>query len=307
MDTPSETPKPVASTYRATVDAEPAAAGRIARALDEAEEPQALSVSYFDLGNGRFEVSALYEDAPTENVLTALISRAAEGDAVTPVTIEEMPNADWVTVSQGQRGPVRAGRFLVHGSHDRDTVPRNRFTIEIDADQAFGTAHHASTRGCLIALDELVKRGRPDLVLDLGTGTGVLAIAAALAFDRPVVATDSDPVAVAIAKDNARKAGVAQQVHALQAEGFAHGALCRLKPDLIFANILARPLYDLAPAMAKALQPGGLAVLSGLTWDQAPALAARYRTHGFVLEKRNILDGWATLILGRRNARVLCD
>jgi ribosomal protein L11 methyltransferase len=307
MDTSTETPKPAASTYQATVEAEPPAAGRIARALDEAEVPQALSVSYFDLGNGRFEISAHYAEAPALDVLTALIDKAADGGIVSPLRIDEVANANWVVVSQGQRPPVRAGRFLIHGSHDRDTAPRNRFTIEIDADRAFGTAHHASTRGCLLALDTLVKRGRPDLVLDLGTGTGVLAIAAARAFDRPVVATDTDPVAVAIAKDNARKAGVAQQIHALQAEGFAHGALRCLKPDLILANILARPLYDLAPAMAKALQPGGLAILSGLTPDQAPALAARYRTHGFVLEKRIILDGWATLILGRRSARVLCD
>jgi ribosomal protein L11 methyltransferase len=307
MDTSSETPKPAASTYQATVEAEPPAAGRIARALDEAEAPQALSVSYFDLGNGRFEISAHYAEAPSPDVLTALIDKAADSDAVTPLSIKEIPNANWVVVSQGQRGPVRAGRFLIHGRHDRDKVRRNRFAIEIDADQAFGTAHHASTRGGLMALDALVKRGRPDLVLDLGTGTGILAIAAARAFDRPVVATDTDAIAVRIAKDNARKAGVAQQIHALQAEGFAHGMLSRLKPDLILANILARPLHDLAPGMARALQPGGLAILSGLTCDQAPALAARYRTHGFVVEKRIILDGWATLILGRRSARILCD
>src|SRR5690606_22468232 len=147
--------------------------------------------------------------------------------------------------------PVRAGRFLIHGSHDRDKITRNRFTIEIDADQAFGTAHHASTRGCLLALDDLAKRGRPDLVLDLGTGTGILAIAAARAFDRPVVATDNDPVAVAIAKDNARKAGLSQQIQAFVAEGLAHPTLRRLKPDLIVANILAAPLYGLAPAMAR--------------------------------------------------------
>jgi len=307
MDTSSETPKPAASTYQTTVEAERPAAGRIARALDEAEAPQALSVSYFDLGNGRFEISAHYAEAPPLDVLTALIDKAAAGEAVTPLSIEEIPNANWVVVSQGQREPVRAGRFLVHGSHDCGAVSRNRFAIEIDADQAFGTAHHASTRGCLMALDALVKRGRPNLVLDLGTGTGILAIAAARAFDRPVVATDTDPVAVRIAKDNAHKAGVAQQIHALQAEGFAHGALRRLKPDLILANILARPLYELAPGMARTLQPGGLAILSGLTCDQAPALAARYRTLGFVLEKRIILDGWATLILGRRSARILCD
>jgi len=294
-------------TYRATVEAAPDTAGRIAREFDETDEPPALSVSYFDLGNGRYEVSALYGEAPAESALTALIGRAADGDSVTPLRIEQVAEQDWVTVSQGQRGPVRAGRFVIHGSHDRDTIPRGRFAIEIDASNAFGTAHHASTRGCLLVLDELVKRGRPDLVLDLGTGSGVLAIAAARAFDRPVVATDNDPVAVAIAAENARKAGVAQQVLTLRAEGLAHKSLRRLRPDLILANILARPLYDLAPAMAKTLPPGGIAVLSGLTADQAKGLEARYCGHGFVLEKRIILDGWATLVLGRRSARVLCD
>lgn len=296
-----------ARTYRATVEAAPDTAGRIARELDETEDLTALSVSYFDLGNGQYEVSALYGEAPAEDVLSALIGRAAHGDAVTPLQIEVMPNQDWVTLSQGQRGPVRAGRFVIHGSHDRDSVPASRFAIEIDASNAFGTAHHASTRGCLLALDELAKRGRPDLVLDLGTGSGVLAIAAARAFDRPVVATDNDPVAVAIAADNARKAGVAQQVHAVQAEGFAHPALRRIKPDLILANILARPLSGMAPAMAKSLLPGGIAILSGLTEAQSRAIEARYCSHGFTIEKRIILDGWATLILGRRSARLLRD
>ena len=296
-----------ARTYRASVEAEQRAAEHIAQALDEAETPQALSVSYFDLGNARFEVSALYARRPDEAALSSVIGRAADGDAVTPLLIEEVRTQDWVTVSQGKRAPVYAGRFVVHGSHDRGTVGRGRFTIEIDADQAFGTAHHASTRGCLLMLDALAKHGRPDLVLDLGTGTGILAIAAALAFDRAVVATDNDPLAVRIAIGNARKAGVAQQVQALQAEGLAHPVLRRLSPDLVVANILAGPLYDLAPGLAQAVQPGGFIILSGLTAEQAPGIQARYRAHGFVLEKRIILDGWATLLLGRRSARILSD
>jgi ribosomal protein L11 methyltransferase len=293
--------------YQATVAADAASVEPIAQALEEAEEPAALSVSHFELGKGRYEVTALYGAAPEKNALDTLIGNAAGGNRVTQLRIAELANEDWVTVSQGQRGPVHAGRFIVHGSHDRAAMPRNRYVIEIDADQAFGTAHHATTRGCLLVLDELAKRGRPDLVLDLGTGTGILAIAAARAFDRPVVATDNDPLAVAIAQANARKAGVAHQVLALQAEGFAHPKLRRLKPDLILANILARPLYDLAPAMAQHLQPGGVAVLSGLAESQFPAIEARLCGHGFVLEKRIILDGWATLVLGRRSARVLRD
>ncbi len=303
----ADAPTQTISTYQATVEAEAAVAGRIARALDEAEEPAALSVSYFDLGKGRFEVSAHYAERPAQDALLSLIKRAAGGGSAGPVRIDEIAQADWVTVSQEKRAPVRAGRFVIHGSHDRGAIARTRFAIEIDADQAFGTAHHASTRGCLIALDMLAKRGRPDLVLDLGTGTGVLAIAAARAFDRPAVATDNDPVAVAIAAANARKACVGQQVHTILAEGFAHPVLRRLKPDLVFANILAKPLYQLAPAMAHSVQTGGYAVLSGLTADQAPALTARYATFGFVPEKRIVLDCWATLILGRRSASVLSD
>ncbi|MCB1443188.1 MAG: 50S ribosomal protein L11 methyltransferase [Methyloceanibacter sp.] len=301
------TESPPRSTYRVRLEAELPAAGRIANALDETAGPQALSVSYFDLGNGFFEVSALYAGRPDENTLQALVDRAADGDRVSPLLIGVLPDENWITVSQGQRRPVRAGRFLVHGSHDRDKIVRTRYTIEIDADQAFGTAHHATTRGCLIALDELAKWGRPDLILDVGTGTGVLAIAAALAFDRPAIATDNDPVAVRIAKENAAKAGVAQKVHVFVANGLSHPSLRRLRPDLVVANILARPLYDLAPAMARTVEPGGYVLLSGITGAQAQATAARYGSLGFSLEKRILLDGWAVLLLGRRKASVLFD
>lgn len=301
------TESPPRSTYRVRLEAELPAAGRIANALDETAGPQALSVSYFDLGNGFFEVSALYAGRPDENTLQALVDRAADGDRVSPLLIGVLPDENWITVSQGQRRPVRAGRFLVHGSHDRDKIVRTRYTIEIDADQAFGTAHHATTRGCLIALDELAKWSRPDLILDVGTGTGVLAIAAALAFDRPAIATDNDPVAVRIAKENAVKAGVAQKVHVFVANGLSHPSLRRLRPDLVVANILARPLYDLAPAMARTVEPGGYVLLSGITGAQAQATAARYGSLGFSLEKRILLDGWAVLLLGRRKASVLFD
>jgi ribosomal protein L11 methyltransferase len=304
---PSPAPAQDGAVYQATIKADAATGGRIARALDGAEEPAALAVGYFDLGDGRFEVSAQYAGAPSRDALTNLIEAAARGEACGPLSIDAVADEDWVTLSQEKRAPVRAGRFLIHGSHDRGAVPPGRHVIEIDASSAFGTAHHASTRGCLLALDALIKRRRPDLVLDLGTGTGVLAIAAARALDRPVVATDNDPLAVAIAAENARKAGVGQQVYTVVAEGFGHPALRRLKPDLILANILARPLSDLAPAMARALRPGGTAILSGLTDTQAKAIEARYRAHRFTAEKRIILDGWTTLVVKRRSARVLCD
>lgn len=295
------------SLYRAIVEAEPPGAMLIAQALDEAEDPHALAVSYFEIGNGHFEVSALYETEPDRTRLEALIDGAVEDGRISPIRIEPVPDANWVTISQGQRGPIRAGRFLIHGSHDRGRIARNRYTIEIDAEQAFGTAHHPTTLGCLLVLDGLAKWGRPNLVLDIGTGTGILAIAAALAFDRAVVATDNDPVAVSIAKKNAAKAGVSQSIHAFVTHGLSHPTLRRLAPDLIVANILARPLYELAPDMARTIVPGGYVLLSGITKSQAGATIARYGSLGFSLEKRIVLDGWATLLLGRCDASTLFD
>ena len=187
--------------YQVTLLVAAREAEAIASRLEQAIEPQALAVSLFDRGNGRFEVSALYAERPREKALIAALDGAAHGD----LSIEPLAAADWVTLSQGKRGPVHAGRFLVHGSHDRVRVPKRRLAIEIDAGQAFGTAHHASTRGCLLALDDLLKRERPRVILDVGTGTGILAIAAAKALQCPVLASDEDRLAAAIAADNARK------------------------------------------------------------------------------------------------------
>ena len=202
------------------------------------------------------------------------------------------------------RGPVRAGRFLVHGRHDRGNVPAGRFTLEIDAGLAFGTAHHATTRGCLIALDRLAKQEHPRSLLDIGTGTGILAIAAARALNANVVASDMDPIAVDVAADNARMNGVQSRVSVFEAKGLAHPALRRAKADLLFANILLRPLLDLAPAFSRALRPGGLCVLSGLLDRQARQVESRFRSLGFSLDSRILLDGWTTLLLRRGSGRL---
>ena len=213
--------------------------------------------------------------------------------------IEQLPAKNWVAEAESLRGPVRAGRFLVHGRHDRGKVPAGRFTLEIDAGLAFGTAHHATTRGCLIALDRLLKRGRPARVLDIGTGTGILAIAAAKALGGPVIASDMDPVAVAVAAENASRNGVRSRVLVVKAEGLAHPALRHAKADLLFANLLLRPLLELAPAFARALRPGGMCVLSGILDPQARQVEARFRALGFRLDSRILLDGWTTLLLRR--------
>ncbi|MBC8012697.1 MAG: 50S ribosomal protein L11 methyltransferase [Methyloceanibacter sp.] len=293
--------------HQATIEAQASPAERIARALEEALDPSPVAVGLFDRGEGRFEVFAHYAEPPRHDALLALIAQAACGDGIGPLRIEELPPADWVTLSQEKRGKVEAGRFLVHGSHDRGQLSRRRLAIEIDAGQAFGTAHHASTRGCLVALDDQLKRLRPRSVIDIGTGTGILAIAAAKALGRCVTASDSDPLAVAIAADNARKNGVKPLVRVLRAPGFAHSRLSRVQADLVLANLLERVLHDLAPLFAQRVAPGGTAILSGLTETQARGIEARYRAHGFAIEKRIILDGWATLVITRRSARSLRD
>ncbi|HEU0017484.1 MAG TPA: 50S ribosomal protein L11 methyltransferase [Methyloceanibacter sp.] len=290
-------------TYVATIEASAGSAEAIAAGLEAAESPAALAVALFECGHDRAEVSAHYADEPSRHLLTQLIEAAALDARLGALRIEPLPQKNWVAEAESLRGPVRARRFLVHGRHDRGKVPAGRYTLEIDAGLAFGTAHHATTRGCLIALDRLAKRERPRRVLDIGTGTGILAIAAAKALNANVVASDMDPIAVSVAGENARTNGVQSRVILIEAKGLAHPALRRAKADLLFANILLSPLLDLAPAFARALRPGGSCVLSGLLDRQARQVEARFRDLGFSLDSRILLEGWTTLLLRRRSTR----
>jgi ribosomal protein L11 methyltransferase len=294
-------------THQARIEVPEEAAMRLADALEAALDPSPIAVGLFERGHDRFEVFAHYEAAPRREALLTLIAEAAGGAGIGPLEIEALPPADWVSLSQGKRGKVAAGRFIVHGSHDRGQARHRLLAIEIDAGQAFGTAHHASTRGCLLALDDALKRRAPRQVVDIGTGTGVLAIAAAKALKRNVIASDNDKVAAATAADNARKNGVGSHLTVVTADGFGHPRLRRAKADLLFANLLERALYALAPQLRRHVEPGGVAVLSGLTETQARAIEARTRAHGFVLKKRIILEGWTTLVIARVNARRVPD
>jgi ribosomal protein L11 methyltransferase len=213
--------------------------------------------------------------------------------------------------------PVEAGRFVVHGAHDRARVRANRIGVEIEAALAFGTGHHGTTRGCLLALDRLVKARRRKryksvaptsprkpkrrtVVLDIGTGTGVLAIAAAKALRRPVVASDIDARAVTIARANARINRVGADVKVVHAAGVLTAPFRARAPyGLIFANILLDPLKALATPMARLVAANGQIVLSGLLTAQAGAALASYRARGLALVRRVPLEGWATLILVR--------
>ena len=293
--------------HQASIEANASQAERIALALEEAVDPAAVTVGLFDRGQGRFEIFAHYEEPPPREALLRLIAQSAGDSELGTLRIDVMPEADWVTLSQGKRGPVAAGRFLVHGSHDRGRLPPRLLAIEIDAGQAFGTAHHASTRGCLLALDDILKQRRPRVVVDIGTGTGILAIAATKALRQRVIASDNDPLAVRIAAENARMNGVGSLVSAFKARGFDHPRLRRRKANLVMANLLEGALHGLAPAIAKHVAPGGRAILSGLTEAQARTIEARTRSLGFAMEKRFILDGWTTLVIVRRNARATRD
>ena len=220
-----------------------------------------------------------------------------------PLTVETIADENWVVKVQSRLAPVAAGRFLIHGSHDA-TAPlvltRGRRALLIDAGEAFGTAHHATTRGCLIALDQLLKRGRLARILDIGTGAGTLALAAAAACPGAHIrASDIDPVAITVARANARRNRVGGRVEFIVAAGLDHPRLRGQCADLVFANILAGPLIRLAPAIAARVANGGALVLSGLLSSQAREVGNAYRARGLVPERRLDLDGWATLVLWR--------
>lgn len=211
---------------------------------------------------------------------------------------EQLDEEGWVERTLDALAPVRAGRFVVHGSHDRGCAAANEIAVEIDAGMAFGTGHHGTTAGCLDALTTVLKKRCFTNALDLGAGTGVLAIALAKAARIPVLASDIDPVADRIARENARLNGASAWVETLTAAGFSHRRFNERGPfDLVVANILARPLQALASDMAAHCKPGATVILSGLLPHQQARIVASYRLQGFSFEQALIRDGWLVLTL----------
>jgi ribosomal protein L11 methyltransferase len=266
-----------------------------------------VAVAAAEAGDGRWTISLDFHDPPNQTAVRAVVALVAGAETANALVFETIAARDWVEASLAGLTPVAAGRFLVHGAHDRGRVAANRIGIEIEAALAFGTGHHGTTHGCLMALDRIVKqrsihgRGR---VLDVGTGSGVLAIAAARALRVSVLASDNDPRAVRAARANARLNRAGTAVELIHATGLA---ACRFRTrapfDLVLANILLGPLKLLARPLARLVRPGGHVVLSGLLPADANAALAAYRAQGLALERRIALDGWATLVL-RRRARV---
>jgi ribosomal protein L11 methyltransferase len=278
------------------------------------------AISLVDKGRGRWQLAIHFAGTPGKEAMRSLIATAAGAAAAKQLRFSRCATKDWVAASLAGLMPIRAGRFLIHGAHDRAHVPPNRIGIEIEAALAFGTGHHGTTRGCLLALDSLCKglgkgrrrsaRTHPKAgakrplskrlqTLDLGTGSGVLAIAAARALRQPVLATDIDAEAVRIARANARLNRAGIMVEVLRADGLASHRLHGRTPfDLILANILLDPLKRLATPVAKLAGPGARVILSGLLSSQANALVAAY--HPLALDRRIDVEGWTTLVFARR-------
>jgi ribosomal protein L11 methyltransferase len=287
-------------TVVARLSTDAATAKKIDAALSERFDASEVATSAFEEPDGRWSLALHFRERPDEAALRALIASAAGADAAKGIVLETLAPTDWVRKSLESLTPVGAGRFVVHGAHDRARVPANRIGIEIEAALAFGTGHHGTTRGCLLALDGIVKGRRPRNILDVGTGTGVLAIAAVRTMRRPVLASDIDARSVRIARENAQLNRAGAYVEIVHQAGVGAGRFRRRAPfDLIFANILLEPLQRLATPLARLVAPNGRIVLSGLLLSQATPALASYRARGLVLVRRIRLEGWATLVLAR--------
>jgi len=275
--------------------ADEATATRVAMALEEALGEE-IPVSWSEATDG-WLVEATWpgREEPVASDIRK-VARAA-GVRARAIAIARLPETDWVARSLEGLPPVRVGRFVIHGEHDRDKVRANEIAIEIPAAQAFGTGHHGTTAACLAAIAALGSTRHFRRILDLGTGSGVLAIAMAKAWRSPVLATDIDPVADRIAAENTRRNGVASFVTTVTAPGFSHRLLRGARFDLIVANILAGPLAAMAPGLARRLEPGGYALLSGMLPTQRRQVVAAYRNQDLAFKRAIIRDGWLTLVL----------
>ena len=316
-------------------------AHRIADLITESFADEGVAVELWDAGGARWRVALHFRSAPDNDAVRKLVATVGGRDVAAALSFARIAPADWVRESLSGLKPVVAGRFIVHGAHDRARIPVNRIGIEIEAALAFGTGHHGTTRGCLLALDRLCKsmrtpkrtpsprkgrgghRGtrhqkdktpaplasvrRPPFrsgtwILDLGTGSGVLAIAAARTLRQRVLATDIDPAAVNVARANARLNRAGTMIEVINADGVTAQSLRRRAPFvLVFANILLGPLQRIAAPLQKLTAPGARIVLSGLLPVQANAALAAHSA--FVLERRIDLDGWTTLMMARHSRR----
>ncbi|MBS0296959.1 MAG: 50S ribosomal protein L11 methyltransferase [Proteobacteria bacterium] len=275
-------PRAVAERAAAAIDADPLLEGATYSILEEDEDKGVWRIDAFPT---------------TSDEADGFRARLGEHPELTVIT-ETLADADWLAMALSGLPPVRAGRFFVYGLHDRGRTPPNAVNLRIEAGAAFGTGHHGTTVGCLIAYDRLLKKRRFERVLDVGAGTGVLAIAASRTGTRKAVGTDIDPISARISRENALVNG--SNARFVWASGLNDRAVRQDAPyDLVFANILARPLVSLAQDIKGALKPGGVAILSGLLRTQERFVRAAYLARGFKLDSRIRKDAWCTLVLVR--------
>ncbi len=274
--------------------------------IGEIFDPAETAVASFETeDDGPWMLEAYFAHQPDEaairNLLRPIVGAEADKGVFLP-----LEQKDWVKSSLEGLKPVRAGRIFVHGSHDREQRLPSDIAIEIEAGLAFGTGHHGTTKGCLLAFVDELKLRTPRHVLDVGTGTGILAFAAAKVLKRPVVAGDIDPEAVRVARENARLNGIAAWMKLYVGPGIRHAEADRPGHfDLVFANILAKPLRMLAPALARVASDDGTIILSGLLYRDVPGVLSAYAHQGWYLQRRYNLDGWAALVMTRGSARAL--
>jgi ribosomal protein L11 methyltransferase len=275
-------------------------ATRLVDILSESLDNDDAAVAAFEQPGGRWDVTLYFAREPDRDAIRDLIAQAAGNEVAGSLSFDAIAAKDWVKSSLEGLVPVPAGRFVGHGSHDRGRVPPNKLAIEIEAALAFGTGHHGTTRGCLVLLDQVLCERTPKRVLDLGSGTGILAIAAAKALRRPILASDIDRRSTIVARENARLNGVGNWVDSICATGFASPRFAQSGPfGLVLANILANPLRRLAAPMARHLAPKAYVILSGLLPHQADSVIAAYRANGLRLIRRLQLDGWTSVLMRR--------
>lgn len=277
-----------------------ARARRIAAAIEDLFENEGYPVSAFETDEAAriWSVSVYVPSSDAAPALDKIEKLMRDEDLICELAQETLEDRDWVSETLRDLKPVRAGRYVVHGSHTPDAARSHEHSVCIDAGQAFGTGHHGTTAGCLDMLEVSLKKRRYANALDLGTGSGVLAIALAKSAPVQILATDIDPVAIRVAKQNIRLNQVGGNIQAVTASGFSHRKFRKVGPfDLVVANILARPLHKMATQLCQHLDAKATVILSGLLPHQRANILARYRGQGLRHVHTHLRDGWIVLVL----------
>ena len=266
----------------------------------------ALSVSRPYLDAPYCVIEGFSDFAPDEALVQAALAQAAPSGIAPPFQIIAHGKRDWLAENRASFPALHIGRFWVHGAHITDSAPAGTKPLHVEAAEAFGSGTHPTTEGCLRLIDDLLKYKRPKKVLDLGAGSAILAMAVSKIIpDAKIIASDIDPIATQTAQANGRINGIAsRQMRCVTSKGFAHRSLAQNAPyDLLIANILAGPLKELAPDIARHLSDTGHLVLSGILSRQERQIRAAYRANGLVIERSLRIGEWSALLLSKMSSR----